>query len=511
MISAAVQNPLAAAVRPTVMPPSIAALLHSNASSSSFNHVLTSGEVHVLRNEMMGLGMGGQQQLTVQAMSVDSDEARAYDAARAAGLTLKEYAEFVSPDGKMRVQILPSSPLTLLHLLRQQQYQTKASLDALLEKALTAVSTLHEKAGYTHGKLNARNVVVRGSSFALIDFSGAQKLLRGYKLVATRAALRDYATLMRSVGGAVSEENRTHLLLTYGDLDGEIGWQAGVFRPQVTPDRDCFGPLERMFQERLACGTYGCTYVTGSTAANRVLIHELLKLQRGIEVPPATQLILKVTAVNGDAPQMKNELAIAKEAGDLGIGPKVFYSEQCSNFHVIAMERYSTTAKNYMRTDPTPANIKELCRRLKSLVDKLHSQMAVYHNDLHPSNVVLKITPQGEIEDVRLIDFGLASPTEGATVTFGDFEDVYLTIVYLLDETDRMELDRELGFNRKRKLLASERQKQQQQQQQPPPPPPPPPPTPAAEGPSLTRVLTEDDVKPVKLSELLFDPTADRH
>lgn len=107
----------------------------------------------------------------------------------------------------------------------------------------------------------------------------------------------------------------------------------------------------------------------------------------------------------------EEEFEYAKIAGDLGVGPKVFYTTFCED---------NGKTVGYMVMEYIDGRtFRESDLENKDLVDQLNGLFKVmgdndmYQEDLHSQNVMIGRTASDETERVYLIDFGGIGPTEG--------------------------------------------------------------------------------------------------
>jgi serine/threonine protein kinase len=172
----------------------------------------------------------------------------------------------------------------------------------------------------------------------------------------------------------------------------------------------------------IACGSYGCTFqICNGKNCN---------------------YIVKIIDIRGTSEKnIKNEIKINKIAAEHDISPKIIDEWMCegeifkygwskTNLYFIVMEKVDITVKDYFKnssselrsnfkipTGTSSAAIfkdnksekeKHLFIRLfKNLIYNLH-KLDIVHLDLSPSNIMINLDQNGDIKNVKLIDFGLA-------------------------------------------------------------------------------------------------------
>ncbi len=107
------------------------------------------------------------------------------------------------------------------------------------------------------------------------------------------------------------------------------------------------------------------------------------------------------------------EIEISKIAGNIGVGPKIYDAyvtindEDSTCYGIIYMEYlHGITLSKYMEHLP-----KNQYNNLRKLLDekiaKLHAQN-ILHSDLHSDNVFVILDSNGEMKDIKIIDYGFS-------------------------------------------------------------------------------------------------------
>lgn len=108
-----------------------------------------------------------------------------------------------------------------------------------------------------------------------------------------------------------------------------------------------------------------------------------------------------------------NEFAICKLAGELGVGPKVYDHYSCCDekdqcYYVLYMDLLNgKNLHEWFADNPSIAEQQKVKKLLMEKLEILHKNNII-HNDLHRGNVFV-ISKKSKVEDVFIIDYGLAS------------------------------------------------------------------------------------------------------
>ena len=109
--------------------------------------------------------------------------------------------------------------------------------------------------------------------------------------------------------------------------------------------------------------------------------------------------------------QVEAEFEYARRAGDLGVGPKVFYTTFCEiNGKTVGyMVMEYIDGRTFQTTDMENQEFVDQLNRLFEVM----SENDMYYHDLHSQNVMVGRTSSDETERVYLIDFGDIGPMRG--------------------------------------------------------------------------------------------------
>jgi hypothetical protein len=362
-----------------------------------------------------------------------------------------------SPAGDL-MKLMGLQPRTeTLGAYLQRRKLNESDLRAAMELLYRTIAEMHRGGHTFSGSLEETDVLVTSESPLQLtiargdrmrDFQGGEQR-RGN----AKSAIEDYQSVLRSLRELMSDEMRTFLKQNFNvplDLD-YTRWQRGEFEPKQVPPDDCFGPLERLFRNKLRCGASGCTYITDTEEpALRTVVADMMQLQHGVTLPDDARLIMKVA----ESVSRSEDALIAKEMGDAGIGPAVYCIDySCEDYLVTVMERYDIDMMKWLKSfrtrgvQPPLMQVRFICAALRFLTRKMNERFRIFHNDLHGGNVVLKLgSTNDRVLDVRLIDFDWASRDQPVNIS-GD-EDIVSDFDYVLDD-----LIRETGYTRDKLIM----------------------------------------------------------
>lgn len=110
---------------------------------------------------------------------------------------------------------------------------------------------------------------------------------------------------------------------------------------------------------------------------------------------------------------INNEYAIAKKAGDLGVGPKIYKMHSCCAqiegcYVVMSMEYLDLCKTLYEVQDALPEKEVETLNKILSKKIRLLHANGIYHNDIHAGNVMVRFK-NNAIIDAFIIDYGRAT------------------------------------------------------------------------------------------------------
>ena len=106
-----------------------------------------------------------------------------------------------------------------------------------------------------------------------------------------------------------------------------------------------------------------------------------------------------------------SEYNIAKKAGDIGVGPKVYNHFICKSdsgyYHIIYMEniKNSTTLTSWLEKKTNQKNKEELLNKIKIKLRKLHDNNII-HRDMWSDNIL--VVKKKNNFDIVIIDYGFA-------------------------------------------------------------------------------------------------------
>lgn len=156
------------------------------------------------------------------------------------------------------------------------------------------------------------------------------------------------------------------------------------------PETACIAGMRAM--QRLGSGAYGTVFDVGKGRVAKLI------------------QLFQPRGRNRSAREVfDSEVDMMKRAARLGVGPPLHDSYACCSkfgvcYGIIVMDRVKgVTLREWLNSqNHTPAQIEKVRAALLSAIEKLHKG-GVYHNDLHPGNVIVVNN-----KDVRIIDYGMA-------------------------------------------------------------------------------------------------------
>lgn len=143
--------------------------------------------------------------------------------------------------------------------------------------------------------------------------------------------------------------------------------------------------------QRLGSGAYGAVFDVGKGRVTKLI-----------------QLFQPRGRNRGAREVFDSEVDMMKRAARLGVGPAVHDSYACCSkfgacYGVIVMDRVKgVTLREWLNGQRTPKQIETVREALLGAIEKLHKG-GVYHNDLHPGNIIVVNN-----KEIRIIDYGMA-------------------------------------------------------------------------------------------------------
>ncbi len=108
------------------------------------------------------------------------------------------------------------------------------------------------------------------------------------------------------------------------------------------------------------------------------------------------------------------EITMSTIAGSIGVAPKIYDTYVCVNdedsscYGIIYMEYIQgMTLTNYLYKIHSKETKNKLRKLLEEKIIKLHNA-GIMHNDLHSDNVMVIVDDNGQLKDIKMIDFGFA-------------------------------------------------------------------------------------------------------
>jgi predicted Ser/Thr protein kinase len=152
-----------------------------------------------------------------------------------------------------------------------------------------------------------------------------------------------------------------------------------------------------------------------------------------------------VKIINTDGTPAKHvvvEAETLKLASNAGVSPKYHAHKLCNGYGIIVMDRMDMTLSRFIHANALEPHEKvALANMVYDVVRRMHDA-GIYHQDLHTGNVMVSMNRQGEVIDVKVIDYGKAIVVRGGLPTFVRACDLAL-LYYGFAKSDRM-WDREL-------------------------------------------------------------------
>jgi len=156
------------------------------------------------------------------------------------------------------------------------------------------------------------------------------------------------------------------------------------------PEAACIAGMRAM--QRLGSGAYGTVFDVGKGRVAKVI------------------QMFQPRGRNRTARELfDSEVDMMKRAARLGVGPSLHDSYACCSkfgacYGIIVMDRVKgVTLREWLNSrNHTPTQLERIRDALQHAIEKLHKG-GVYHNDLHPGNVIVVNN-----RDIRIIDYGMA-------------------------------------------------------------------------------------------------------
>jgi tRNA A-37 threonylcarbamoyl transferase component Bud32 len=112
------------------------------------------------------------------------------------------------------------------------------------------------------------------------------------------------------------------------------------------------------------------------------------------------------------------EAETLKLASNAGVSPKYHAHKLCNGHGIIVMDRMDMTLARFMYSNALEPHEKvALANMVYDVVRRMHD-VGIYHQDLHTGNVMVSMNGQGEVVDVKVIDFGKAIVVRGGLPAF---------------------------------------------------------------------------------------------
>lgn len=161
------------------------------------------------------------------------------------------------------------------------------------------------------------------------------------------------------------------------------------------------GCLERPLVEMLGEGAFGRVFAIDD--------------KRVVKIIPISTTVNKWTPlVSTLRDKFDNEVAMARRAGEISVGPKVYSSFFCKSrfdttYGIIEMERVHGEMLNEWKIRKSPSELKDMKAKLDKKIKLMHMN-SLFHNDLHEGNVIVCQ------DEPIIVDYGLSCKTKECDV-----------------------------------------------------------------------------------------------